>query len=72
MRAIFGAFGAMIAVAIISSLGVRSSAFTAIGVAVGMGGGWLLYGMLQEKQERLRIERELEQDRIRYEQEGKK
>jgi hypothetical protein len=76
MRLIFGVIGAMIAGGIASALGIYggfgAGAFRAIAAAVGMGCGWLLYGMIEERQERARIARELEQDRIRYEQERKK
>jgi uncharacterized membrane-anchored protein YhcB (DUF1043 family) len=48
---------------------MRSGAFNAIAAAVGLGAGWLLYGLIEDRHERKRIEFELEQDRIRYEQE---
>jgi hypothetical protein len=72
MRIIFGAIGAMIAGGIVSALGIPSGIVRAIAAAIGLGCGWLAYGMLEERRDRARIARELEQDRIRYEQEGKK
>ena len=69
MKIIFGAIGAVIAGGIATILGVQSGAFRGIATAVGVGCGWVLYGLLVERQERKRIEFELEQDRIRYEQE---
>lgn len=72
MRIIFGVIGAMIAGSIVSALGIPSGVVRAIAAAIGLGGGWLVYGMLEERRDRGRIARELEQDRIRYEQESKK
>lgn len=69
MRTIFGVIGAIIVCGIASALGMRSGAFNAIAAAVGLGAGWLLYGLIEDRHERKRIEFELEQDRIRYEQE---
>ena len=72
MRLILGVIGAMIAGGVATALGIESAAFRGIAAAVGLGCGWLVYGMFEERQERARIARELEQDRIRYEQERKK
>ncbi|HZE68821.1 MAG TPA: hypothetical protein VE135_04750 [Pyrinomonadaceae bacterium] len=72
MKILFGAIGAIIAGAIVSALGVEGSAFRALAAGVGAGAGWLVHGMIQDRTERARIARELEQDRIRYEQQAKK
>jgi uncharacterized membrane protein YeaQ/YmgE (transglycosylase-associated protein family) len=72
MKIFFGAIGAMIAGGIVTALGVESAAFRALAAAVGLGCGWLAHGMFEDRQDRARIARELEQDRIRYEQEQKK
>lgn len=68
MKIIFGAIGAIVASSIASAIGVQG-AFRSIAAAVGLGAGWLLYGLIEDRQERKRIEVELEQDRIRHEQE---
>jgi hypothetical protein len=69
MKILLGVIGAIIAGGIVSVLGVESSAFRAIAAAVGLGCGWLAHGMLEDREDRARIARELEQDRIRYEHE---
>ena len=61
----------MIAGAVASALGIQLGAFRGIAAAIGLGCGWLLYGVIKEKRERVRIACELEQDRIRYEEERK-
>jgi DNA-directed RNA polymerase subunit RPC12/RpoP len=71
MKILFGAIGAVIASAIIPLLGIHSAVINTLLVGFGIGGGWLLAGILKEKQERIQLNRELEQDKIRYEQERK-
>jgi hypothetical protein len=71
MRIVLGAVGAIIVSGIFSAFGL-GAAFSAVGAAVGLGCGWLLYGMIEDRQERARIASELEQDRKRYEQESQK
>lgn len=57
MRIILGAVGGMIAVGIASALGV-GGAFEAIVGGVGLGCGWLVYGLLVDRNERTRIARD--------------
>jgi hypothetical protein len=83
MSFIFGLIGAAISIIgafaiiiITRKLGVNSSSFDMFIVVtsplVGIIGGWLLYNFYEQEQESKRIEVELEQDRIRYEQERNK
>lgn len=79
MAYVFGALGAAVSfiavivlIAISRVFGFQSHTFNRIVLVVcpiaGMIGGWYLYNFIESK----RIESELEQDRIRYEQERQK
>ena len=72
MKIFFGAIGVIVAGAIVSALGVEGWAWRGLAAGVGAGCGWLVHGMIVDRSERARIARELEQDRIRYEQQSKK
>lgn len=73
---ILGIGGAIVLIVIADILGLHSSSFSLFAVVVsplvGFVAGWLLYNSIEERQERKRIEYELEQDRIKYEQERQK
>jgi hypothetical protein len=59
MKFILSALGAVIAISISAALGLPA-AFHAIAAGVGLGCGWLGYGLLEERKERLQIQRELD------------
>jgi uncharacterized membrane protein YuzA (DUF378 family) len=73
---IIGIVGAVVLIVVANILGFQSSSFSffvvVVSPLVGFVAGWLLYNSIEERQERKRIESELEQDRIRYEQEQPK
>ncbi len=62
MKILLSALGAVIASGISAALGL-GAAFHAIAAGVGLGCGWLVYGLLEERKERSQIHRELD-DRI--------
>ena len=83
MSFLFGMIGAVVSVIcafaiiiITDILGLHSSSFNmfvvVISPLIGIIGGWFLYNFYEQRQESKRIAFELEQDRIRYEQERNK
>jgi hypothetical protein len=59
MKILFSAIGAVIATGLSGALGL-GAAFHAIAAGIGLGSGWLLYGMLEEKKRRKQIESEFD------------
>jgi Na+-translocating ferredoxin:NAD+ oxidoreductase RnfA subunit len=75
MKIFISLIGAAIGSGIMSLLpmyGGLGAVMKGVGAAVGFGGVMLLFGLFEERNERARIEYELEQDRIKYEPESKR
>ena len=74
MKVFFSLISAAIGSGIMSLLPIHGGLYgvmRGIGAVIGFGCVMLLFGLFEERKERARIEYELEQDRIKYEQDGR-